>query len=709
MIDREKLVSMVLAVQRQEDAAVAELYDTFYDSIYYHILKNVNNDAELAADLTQDTFVEILETIHKLQEPAAFVTWSQQIAFHRCTAYFRKRKELLVDEYEDGYSVFDTQEEVREEFIPDEALDKEDLKQTIQNMINDLPEEQRSALILRYFNEISVKEIAQIQGVSEGTVKSRLNYARKSIKLSVETYEKKNDIKLHCAGVIPMLLWFFRMYRVSNGLSVAGATASAVFATASATEAATATAATTSAVTTTTSATKAGVMAGVKVAGKTAAAKVIAGVTAAMIAAGCVAVGVGLLDKGDLEYTPINNGNVLEVSGIGDFTGTEIVIPTEVDGKIVVGIADYAFEECTEIISIDIPDTVTSIGDYAFYRCENVTEINLPNGLEIIEEGTFSHCRSLKNIIIPDNIRKTNEKAFSYCESITDIIIPYGITRIERDTFRGCKNLQNLILPESVKFIGTSAYSNCDSLTEVIIPGHVTELEHGVFASCSNLRSIYFLEGLQKIGHSTFSSCTSLEKVCFPASLVDINVFQFEKCSKVNEIVIAEGNPRYHSAGNCIIETYTKTLCGGCINSVIPNDGSVQIIGGVAFSGVFTEHMGNEISIDEMVDFNFPEGVISIEYGVFDICDRIRSISLPLSVEYIDEVAFRGCDNLTDVYYVGTMEQFSRIRGIDWSSDKYYESIVPEGIPNAAGSVYRSMDVPFTCTIHCTDGSFSNR
>ena len=191
-MEREKLVALVRGLQNGDPNAATELYESFQSDIYYFILKTVNNDRELAEDLTQDTFIEILETIGKLQEPAAFVTWSRQIAYHKCTAYFRKRKELLVDEQEDGYTVFDTIEEDREEFIPDAALDHEDLRKTIIKMIEDLPEEQKSAILLRYFNEISVKEIAQIQGVTEGTVKSRLNYGRKAVKAKVEEYEKNH-------------------------------------------------------------------------------------------------------------------------------------------------------------------------------------------------------------------------------------------------------------------------------------------------------------------------------------------------------------------------------------------------------------------------------------------------------------------------------------------------------------------------------------
>ena len=225
-MEKEKLVSMVCAAQKGENDAITELYDAFYNDIYYYILKTVN-DSELASDLTQDTFIEIFQTIGALREPVAFVNWSKRIAYHRCTAYFRKKKDLLLDEDEEGQSVFDTIVEEREEFIPDEALDKDELKKTIHEMIDSLPEEQRAAIMMRYFDEMSVKEIADIQGVTEGTVKSRLNYGRKAIKGSVEEYEKKNGVKLHCAGVVPLLLWLFREYRIANGMSLVGSATTA--------------------------------------------------------------------------------------------------------------------------------------------------------------------------------------------------------------------------------------------------------------------------------------------------------------------------------------------------------------------------------------------------------------------------------------------------------------------------------------------------
>ena len=216
----DKLTSLVCAVQQGDRQAADELYTAVHQGLYYYISKTVD-DPELAQDLLQETFMEIYQTIGNLKEPAAFLKWSRQIAYHKCTAHSRKTKDITVDENEDGQSIFDTIEEERTEFIPDEALDKEDLKQTIHAMLAELPMEQRSAIMLRYFDEISVKEIAEIHGVTEGTVKSRLNYGRKALQKSVEDYEKKNGVKLHCAGVIPLLLWLF-----ANEASAASAAAS---------------------------------------------------------------------------------------------------------------------------------------------------------------------------------------------------------------------------------------------------------------------------------------------------------------------------------------------------------------------------------------------------------------------------------------------------------------------------------------------------
>ena len=291
-MERDKLIRLVRAAQKGDETAMNDLFNAFYNDVYYFALKTVK-DEDVACDVTQETFVEIIRTLPNLQEPAAFVKWMKEITYHQCTRYFKKKKDVLVDEDEEGATIFDSIVEEKAEFIPDEALNQEDFRKTILAMLDTLSEEQRAAVLLYYYDELPVKDVAKIQGVSEGTVKSRLNYARKSIKSSVEDYEKRNGVKLHCAGVLPLLLWLLstsgkgampigKAKAVARGVSAA--TGSTV--TVSANGAAVATAA------------GAGLLA--KIAALPIIAKVAAGMVAAALVVGSIGVGLwATQDKAD--------------------------------------------------------------------------------------------------------------------------------------------------------------------------------------------------------------------------------------------------------------------------------------------------------------------------------------------------------------------------------------------------------------------------
>ncbi len=222
-MEREQLTALVTAAQNGDGNALNALFNEYYNDVYFFALKTVG-DKDLACDITQEAFVEIIKTIRNLKEPAAFVSWMKKVTYHQCTRYFKKKTEILADEDEDGNTVFDTIEEERGEFIPEAALDKADFRKTVQSIIASLPEEQRAAVMMYYFEEMPLREIAKTQSVSEGTVKSRLNYARKAIKSAVEVYEKKSGVRLHNVAVFPMLSWTFDG-AFSQPLSAASASA----------------------------------------------------------------------------------------------------------------------------------------------------------------------------------------------------------------------------------------------------------------------------------------------------------------------------------------------------------------------------------------------------------------------------------------------------------------------------------------------------
>ncbi len=205
---KEQLVSTVEKAQAGDHDALNTLFCEYYDDIHYFILKIVK-DPDLAYDITQETFIEIMRTINNLRTGAAFVTWAKQIAYHQCTRYFKKEKEIILDEDEDGNTPLDTLEEDKSEFIPHEALDRDEFKKAILDILDTLTPDQRGAVMMYYFDELSLKQIAEIQAVPVGTVKSRLNYSRKKLKESVEEYEKKHNIRLHALPLFPIFKLVF--------------------------------------------------------------------------------------------------------------------------------------------------------------------------------------------------------------------------------------------------------------------------------------------------------------------------------------------------------------------------------------------------------------------------------------------------------------------------------------------------------------------
>ena len=294
-MDKTALINTVKRAQEGDSNAIGELYTEFYNSVYYFAKKTVKDD-DLALDITQETFLEVIKTINSLKAPEAFSTWLRQITYHQCTRYFRKSKDVLIEEDEEGHSILDTMADESEDSIPQEVYEKKEFRETVLSMVDKLTEEQRAVVILYYYDELSVKKIAEIQGVSEGTVKSRLNYARKALRCSVEDYEEKTGIKLHGISLLPLITMFLgepATMSATNATLIGEAVSSAATATFAAT-AATTTAASATVTATTASATTAATTAATGAATSTAAsaasitlgAKITAAVLAATLAVG---------------------------------------------------------------------------------------------------------------------------------------------------------------------------------------------------------------------------------------------------------------------------------------------------------------------------------------------------------------------------------------------------------------------------------------
>ncbi|MBQ7329418.1 MAG: sigma-70 family RNA polymerase sigma factor [Oscillospiraceae bacterium] len=244
---KTRIESLVNRSQSGDLQAMEELLEAAHTSVSYQCRKMMAHQED-AEDLTQEVLLAVYQKIDTLKEAKAFWSWLHRItATHCMNALSRNHVDLQFAEDEDGHSVVDDLEVLDERSIPGKALDNAETARMIDAIVSDLPEAQRMSTLLYYYNEMSVKEIAQIMNVPENTVKSRLNLARKAIKDKVLDYEKQG-VKLYSASILPFLWYFLRTAAECQAdTGAAAACASGVITT---TKVATTTAATTGAMVT---------------------------------------------------------------------------------------------------------------------------------------------------------------------------------------------------------------------------------------------------------------------------------------------------------------------------------------------------------------------------------------------------------------------------------------------------------------------------
>ena len=197
--------------QRGDAAAMEELLRAAYTPVYYQCRRFLKTGAD-AEDMTQEVLLLLYTKLDTLKEPAAFWGWLGRLTANRCkNALTRTHADLPILEDEEGNSVLDAIESGDRTAVPEEAFDNAETARMIGGIVDALPEAQRDCVLLYYYDEMSVKEIAGVTGVAENTVKSRLNYARKTIKENVLDYEKKQGIRLHSLAPVPLLYYFLHM------------------------------------------------------------------------------------------------------------------------------------------------------------------------------------------------------------------------------------------------------------------------------------------------------------------------------------------------------------------------------------------------------------------------------------------------------------------------------------------------------------------
>ena len=412
-------------------------------------------------------------------------------------------------------------------------------------------------------------------------------------------------------------------------------------------------------------------------------------------------------------YFTVTGDHTVSLTGVGDYFYSEssVDIPEQViypdnDGVTytVTSIADRAFYSNVYLVSVTIPNSVTSIGEEAFshgrmaltvpnsvtsigdnafeglqYIVYSGTAEGCPWGAYGIAEGDFiySDCEKTKirsyignggEVVIPDNVTTIMGGAFYNCSSITSIEIPSSVTSIEEEdyysgirTFEGCTGIKTVtyntnaidyysddVVFKDINECGT-IFSDMTSLETVNIGDEVTRIGVALFANTQSLKTVNFGSSVESIGKFAFLNCSNLLSIDIPNTVSSIGNCAFMGCTKVKTL------------------TYNTNAVNGVGNEVteLPLNKSGLSYGSSLFADMKTLRtvtIGDAVTtigerlfydLETIKTVNIGSSVESIEKLAFAGCSGLELIDIPISVKSIGENAFLGTGYLT---YSGTAE-----------------------------------------------------
>ena len=362
-----------------------------------------------------------------------------------------------------------------------------------------------------------------------------------------------------------------------------------------------------------------------------------------------------------LRYT-IQDGTATVVRQLRSVTTANIpAMVTYKDAEYsVTAIEETAFNSCSQLASVTIPDSVTAIGSNAFSYCPSLKSITISDNVLTIGQDAFASCDQLLiyctaesqpeawendwNSLTPVvwDCNNSDEASDGYIYTVIDGV-RYALKEGKAEVNRLMTEAASIQIPASITYqdetynitkIGKRAFLECTSLTSIELPDSVTLMDEFAFYGCTSLTNIEIPDSVTVIGYGVFYGCTSLTSIEIPDSVTEIGIEAFRETG-LTSVKIPSGITK--------IDVLTFALC------------------------------------EELTSIEIPDSVTVIEYGGLNGCTSLTSVVIPAGVTSIGVMALEGCTSLTSVIFKGTVAEWEAIGYNGWIDTPIEEIVCSDG------------------------------